>query len=89
MDLSDHELEFPCQYPIKVIGKANEDFKRSILQIVHGHFEQKVSDDLISFKHSRNNKYLSITIDFEAKSRQHVDNIYKDLKACNEVVYLM
>ncbi len=89
MDLSDKELEFPCQYPIKVIGKSNDQFRKNILQIIHSHFKKRLSDDLVSFKHSKNNKYLSITIDFEAESREHVDSIYKDLKACQEVVCLM
>lgn len=89
MDFGDQELEFPCQYPIKVIGKASDDFRKNILQIIHVHFKKRVSDDLVSFKHSKNNKYLSITIDFEAQSREHVDQIYQDLKACQEVVCLM
>ena len=89
MNSSDQELEFPCHYPIKVIGESNDIFRKNILQIIHGHFKKRVSDDLLSFKHSKNNKYLSITINFEAESRQHVDNIYKDLKACEQVVHLM
>lgn len=89
MDLSDHELEFPCHYPIKIIGKATEKFKKNILNIVHQHFKEQLSDDLITFKHSKNNKYLSITVDFEAKSRSHVDEIYQDLKNCQEIICLM
>ncbi len=89
MDLNDHKLEFPCQYPIKIIGRANTDFKKVILSVIYKHFKEKVSDDLISFKNSKNNKYLSITVDFEAQSRKHVDEIYKDLRDCPEVVFLM
>lgn len=89
MDLSDKELEFPCQYPIKIIGVANDNFKKKILSVIYQHFREKVSDDLISFKHSKNKKYLSITLDFTAESREHVDEIYKDLKACREVICLM
>lgn len=89
MDLNDKELEFPCQYPIKIIGKSSDFFRKKIIQIIHNHFENQISDDLISFKHSKNKKYLSITVDFEAESREHVENIYKDLKECQEVICLM
>jgi len=89
MDFSDAELDFPCQYPIKIIGIASDSFKKFILNVVYKHFEKKVSDGLISFKHSKNNKYLSITVDFTAESRKHVDEIYKDLRACQEIICLM
>lgn len=89
MDLSDKKLEFPCKYPIKIIGIASDDFRKKIIQIIHSHFETQLCDDLISFKHSKNQKYLSITVDFEASSREHVDEIYKDLKACDQVICLM
>lgn len=89
MNLEDHELEFPCDYPIKIIGHAKDEFKKNVLGIIYHHFKKKVSDDLISYKMSRNNKYLSITLQFTAKSRCHVDAIYKDLRACEEVVFLI
>lgn len=89
MDLSDKELEFPCNYPIKIIGIAKGEFKKNVLHIIHQHFKKKVSDDLISYKMSQNQKYLSITVDFEAESREHVDGIYKDLKACKEIICLL
>ncbi len=89
MDLSDKELAFPCQYPIKIIGESSEHFKKRILQIIHRHFKNQLTDDLISFKHSKNKKYLSITVDFEAESREHVETIYKELKECQEVICLI
>ncbi len=89
MNLDNKELQFPCEYPIKVIGFAGSTFKKSVLSVIHGHFEQNLSDDLISFKHSKNEKYLSITVNFLAQSRGHVDAIYHDLKQCDEVVCLI
>lgn len=89
VNLDNKKLEFPCEYPIKVIGLAKSKFKKNVLNIIHDHFEHKVSDDLISFKMSKNNKYLSITVNFIAKSRGHVDAIYADLKQCSEVVCML
>lgn len=89
INLDEHELEFPCDYPIKIIGHAEPSFKKNVLKIIHHHFKKKVSDDLISYKKSRNDKYLSITVQFMAESRHHVDAIYKDLKACSQVVFLI
>lgn len=89
MNLDHQELQFPCEYPIKVIGLAKSTFKKNVLTIIHDHFEKRLSDDLISFKHSKNQKYLSITVNFMAKSRGHVEAIYHDLKQCDEVVCLI
>ena len=89
MNIDQHELKFPCQYPIKVIGLSNDLFKKNVLNIVYQHFKSKISDDLISYKTSRNNRYLSITVRFMAESRSQVDQIYQDLKSCEEVVHLI
>ncbi|MCH9633379.1 MAG: hypothetical protein S4CHLAM7_01040 [Chlamydiae bacterium] len=89
MDLNKYELQFPCDYPIKVIGYASEHFKKNVLSIVYQHFKQKISDDLISYKMSKNNKYLSITVNFTAQNRIQVEQIYKDLRRCKEVVHLL
>lgn len=89
MSLDDHKLEFPCQYPIKVIGLDSKTFKKKILDLIHKHFEKQLTDNLISFKHSKNKKYLSITMDFTAKSREHVQTIYSALRECDEVVFVM
>lgn len=89
MNLDNHELEFPCQYPIKVIGLAKAPFKKNVLDVVYQHFKSQISDDLISYKMSKNNKYLSITVNFVAESRPHVDAIYKDLKNLSEVICLI
>lgn len=89
MNIEQHELNFPCEYPIKIIGFSNELFKKNVLNIVYQHFKCKVSDDLISYKTSRNKRYLSITVRFMAESRSQVDDIYQDLKSCEEVVQLI
>lgn len=89
MNLDQAKLSFPCHYPIKVIGVDCSDFKKKILEVIYQHFNSQVRDDLIHFKHSKNQKYLSITISFHAESREHVDNIYKDLKQCQGVLCLM
>ncbi len=89
MNIDQHELKFPCEYPIKIIGLSNDLFKKNVLKIVYQHFKSKISDDLISYKTSRNNRYLSITVRFMAQNRSQVDQIYKDLKSCEEVVKLI
>jgi putative lipoic acid-binding regulatory protein len=89
VDLNNEVLKFPCEYPIKVIGLASDPFKRSALDVVYQHFKERVSDDLISFTMSKNNKYLSITVNFTAESRKHVEAIYDDLKQCIDIVCLI
>lgn len=89
VDLTNEVLKFPCEYPIKIIGLASIPFKKSILEVVYQHFKKKISDDLITFKMSKNKKYLSITVNFTAESRNHVDAIYEDLKQCLDIVCLI
>ena len=45
--LSDQEvpkIEFPCLYPIKIIGKAVGDFQESVLEAIERHTGTITSD---------------------------------------------
>ena len=77
-------LEFPCVFPIKVMGRDNESFVELILEILGGH----VSTDNASIKQrpSSSGKYLSVTVSIETESRLQLDAIYIDLNAHDRVL---
>lgn len=71
-------LEFPCQFPIKAMGKADIEFDLLVIEIIREHVEQ-LSENAIKTRPSKNGKYVSVTVTIEAHSQQQLDNIYRQL----------
>ncbi len=78
-------MGFPCSFPIKVMGKAADDFDILVVEIVRKHHPD-VAKSAIKTKPSREGKYISVTVTIEAQNREHLDNIYLELTAHERVL---
>lgn len=86
MNTSDESaLVFPCRFPIKAMGLAQDDLHLRIIEIVQQHVPE-LTDDAVSRRASSNGKYLSVTVTIEATSREQLDAIYQDLTASEHVL---
>lgn len=77
-------IEFPCLYPIKIIGKAEQQFQERVVAAVERH-TGKIDADLIKVNNSRENNYLSVTVTIAATGEAQLQNIFIDLKAISSV----
>ncbi len=81
-------LEFPTDYPIKVIGRPSDEFRARVHAIVLRHVPlmepQRVSERL-----SENGNFLSISYLIRAESREQVEALATDLKTCEGVLTLI
>lgn len=77
-------LEFPCQFPIKVMGKANDEFELAVLDIFRRHVPD-LAENAIKQRASGKGNYLAITVIVNATSKTQLDAIYMDLSACEHV----
>jgi putative lipoic acid-binding regulatory protein len=82
--MSDSLLEFPCSFPIKIMGLDEQEFRDFAVQLVTRHVGD-VQDEAVSTSKSSNGKYLSVTVTIEAQSQQQLDSIYRDLTAHERV----
>ncbi len=71
-------LKFPCNFPIKAMGKAEGDFDALVVSIIRKHAPD-FSDATVQSRLSRGGQYVSITVTINARSQQQLDNIYQDL----------
>lgn len=71
-------IDFPCDFPIKIIGMNKKNFFSEIKSIVLKHFP-KTKDASFIKKLSDNDKYLSITATVNAKNKKELDFLYMDL----------
>ena len=82
------QIEFPCIFPIKAIGKNTGDFEPKIIAIIRQHVPE-LGDDKISRRLSADGKYLSVTAVFTATSREQLDALYRDLSSDEQVLMIL
>lgn len=73
------KIEFPCDYPIKVIAEAHAGLMEEVLTIARRH-DPSVALDKVKQRESRNGKYHSITILFWATGEPQLKRLFEDLK---------
>jgi hypothetical protein len=78
-------MEFPCTFIIKAMGLAADDFDALIFSIVHQHVPE-LHEGAVRSKPSAAGKYLSVTVTFQAASREQLDNIYRALSSHERVL---
>ena len=81
-------LEFPTDYPIKVIGRPSDEFRARVHAIVLRH-APLIEPERVSERLSENGNFLSITYLLRAESRAQVEALANDLKACDGVLTLI
>ncbi len=80
--MSDEEtlMEFPSDFPIKIMGEDTPEFRDTARSIVERH-TGPLEDAAFKTALSRNERFVSITVTIRAESREQLDNIYMDLTA--------
>lgn len=73
-------MQFPCDFPIKIIGQSSDAFEIEVLSIIHKHFPD-IKESALKSRPSKNGKYQSITVTVLATSKAQLDAVYKDLTA--------
>ena len=81
-------LSFPCQFPIKAMGKSGAELEQAVLEIVR-RYVPDIADSDIVINSSKNGNYISMTLTITAHSKQQLDEIYRELTACRHVLYAL
>jgi uncharacterized protein len=71
-------IEYPSQFPIKVMGAKAEGFVHAVTQIAR-QFDPAFDASTIELRDSRAGNYLGITITITATSREQLDELYRTL----------
>lgn len=79
-------LKFPCDFPIKVMGKNTPDFEDIVLNIVRRHFPTIDVNTSISQRLSKDATYIALTIVVSAQSKEQLDKLYLEITATPEVL---
>ncbi|MEW5771552.1 MAG: DUF493 domain-containing protein [Pseudomonadota bacterium] len=78
MSEQDTLLEFPCDFPIKVMGSRTDDFAQVMVEIVLRHAPDFAAET-VEMRASSGGKYLAVTCTIRATSKQQLDALYLEL----------
>lgn len=78
-------LEFPCDFPIKIMGRESTGFHVLARELVEKH-TGPLADDAVVHALSRKGNFVSVTVTVSAQSQQQLDDIYRELTAHDAVL---
>jgi len=81
-------LEFPCRFPIKVMGRAEADFAQTMTDLVR-EYDPKLDPAEVEMRPSRAGNYVGLTLHVNATSQEQLDDIYRALTSHPMVSYVL
>ena len=78
-------IEYPSRFPLKVFGKPSDDFEDTVVALVRARIPQAEHIE-ITRRNSSGGKYLALTLTFTVYTQQQLEDIYRDLYDCEQVV---
>ncbi len=78
-------LEFPCEFSVKAMGLATDEFETLVVDIVSHHVPD-LHHSASKSRPSSNGKYLSVTVTFTAENKAQLDAMYIELSAHDSVI---
>lgn len=88
MNSDQSKLTFPCDFPIKILGKSNFEFESTALTIIRKHIPN-LSEGAVQLKMSQEGNYLSITATVYVESQKQLDDLYRELVASEFVLMVL
>ena len=79
-------LEYPCDFPVKILGQTQTGFAQAVLDVVRRHAPD-FDAATMELRASKRRKYLSVTCVIRATSREQLDSLYQEL--CDHPMVVM
>ena len=73
-------LQFPTDFPLKILGKRHDDFAQIILAVVLKHAPD-FDGATMEMRASTKGNYLSLTCTIRATSKKQLDDLYRELSS--------
>ncbi|NML26243.1 YbeD family protein [Zoogloea dura] len=73
-------LEFPCEFPIKIMGARVDGFAQTVLEVVLRHAPD-FDAGAMQMRPSTKGNYLAITCTLNATSQAQLDALYRELSS--------
>ena len=84
MEQEPPKIEFPCDYPIKVLGEANSEFIEHVLAVMDQH-APGFDRNRVSVRDSSKGRWQSVSLNITATGKPQLEQIFKSLKESPKV----
>ena len=74
-----------CEFGVKAMGRDADDFEKRVTDIILAH-AQRYAGTRNSVNRSGGGKFIAVTVTIEAQSKDQLENIYRDLSDCEQVL---
>jgi len=81
-------IEFPCDFPIKVMGEAQDGFANTMVEVVREHLPD-FDASKVEMRASSGGRYISLTCTVYVTSKQQLDAIYQSLSSHQLVKFVL
>jgi putative lipoic acid-binding regulatory protein len=88
MASSESLIEFPCEFPLKVMGLSGQDFDTLVVEIVRRHVTE-IDDGAVRVKPSREGKFVSLTVTVWVETKQQLEGLYTELSGHERVLMVL
>lgn len=85
---NDELLQFPTEFPIKIMGRDSDDFEQVVVAIFAQHLDD-IDAATVQKRPSSSGNFVSVTVTFTATSKQQVDAIYQALTDHEQVLFCL
>ena len=79
-------LEFPCEYTIKILGRAGEDFSDWVVALIEAHGPVCFG---VEARPSKQGRFVSVNATFTAESLEQLHSIHRQLRASERVTLIL
>ena len=77
------KIEFPCDYPIRIVGFSAPDYKDFVVRVVTNHAPDFAGQ--VKMKTSSNGKYMSATVVIRATGEPQLKALFEEFKTSGRI----
>lgn len=81
-------IDYPSDFPIKVVGNMHDTFAQTIVEVVTVH-DPEFHAGKVEMRPSSAGNYLSLTLTVRATSREQLDDLYRALSSHPMVKFVL
>ena len=80
MTATESLLQFPTDFPLKIMGRKTDAFTQEMVALVRQHAPD-FDASTVEMRPSKNGNYLSLTCTIQATSQAQLDDLYRALSS--------
>ena len=88
MALTDSLIDYPCDFPIKVLGLSHQGFAQTVAEVVM-RYDRNFDAATIEMRPSSGARYIGLTCTIRATSREQLNALYQELCDHPQVVMVL